>query len=49
MNMTGEFEVDLECIPVPSDSSDMGPPISRKKDKILAVEDVEMDMPMSPP
>ena len=49
MNMTGEFEADLECIPIPSDSSDMGPPVSWKKDKSLVVEDVEMDMPMSPP
>ena len=49
MNMTSEFEVELECIPVPSDSSDMGPPVSQKKYKSLAVEDVEMDMPMSPP
>ena len=49
MNMTGEFEADLECIPVPSDSSDMGPLVSQKKDKILVVEDVEMDMPISPP
>ena len=49
MNMTGEFETDLECIPVLSNSSDMGPPVSRKKDKHLVVEDVEMDMPMSPP
>ena len=49
MNMTGEFEADLECIPVPSDSSDMGPPVSRKKDKSLEVEDIEMDIPMFPP
>ena len=49
MNMTGEFEADLECIPVPSDSSDVGPPVSRKKDKSLEAEDVEMDIPMSPP
>ena len=49
MNMTSEFEADLECIPVLSDSSDMGPPVSRKKDKHLAVEDVEMELPMSPP
>ena len=49
MNMTGEFEADLECIPVPSDSSDMGPPVSLKKDKSLEAEDVEMDIPMSSP
>ena len=49
MNMTGEFEADLECIPVPSDSSDMGPPVSRKKGKSLEAEDIEMDIPMSPP
>ena len=49
MNMTGEFEAELECIPVPSDTSDMGPLVSRKKYKHLTVEDVEMDMPMSPP
>ena len=49
MNMIGEFEANLECIPVPSDSSDMGPPVSRKKGKSLEAEDIEMDMPMSPP
>ena len=49
MNMTGEFEADLECIPVPSDSNDMGPPTSQKKDKHVVVEDIETDMQTSPP
>ena len=48
VNMTGEFEANLECIPVLSDSSEMGPPVSWKKDKHFVVEYVEMDMPMSP-
>ena len=49
MNMTGEFEENLDCIPIPSDSSDMGPLVSRKKGKSLEAEDIEMDIPMSPP
>ena len=47
--MTGELEADAECIPVLSDSSDMAPPVSWKQDKHVAVEDVEMDIPVSPP
>ena len=49
MNMTGEFKVDLECILIPSYSSDMGPLVSRNKSKSLEAEDIEMDIPMSPP
>ena len=49
MNMTGEFEAELECIPIPSNSSDMGPPVGRKKGKSLEEEDIEMDIPMSLP
>ena len=49
MNMTGELEADAECIPVLSDSSDMAPPVSWKKDKHMAVEEVEMDILVSPP
>ena len=49
INMTGEFETDLECVPVSSDSNDMGPPVPQKKNKSLEAEDIEMDIPMSPP
>ena len=49
MNLTGELQGDIECIPVLSDSSDMAPPVSRKKDKHVEVEEVEMDIPVSPP
>ena len=44
MNMTGELEADVECIPVLSDSSDMATPGSRKKDKQVVIEDIDTDM-----
>ena len=49
MNMIGELQADAECIPVLSDSSDMEPPVSRKKDKHVAMEDIETDIQISPP
>ena len=49
MNLTGELEGDAECIPVLSNSSDMAPPVSQKKDKQVVEEDIDTDMQMSPP
>ena len=48
MNMLGEFKVELECVSISSDSSDMGPPAVRKKNKSPEKEDTEMEIPMSP-
>ena len=49
MNLTGELEEDTECIPVLSDSSDMAPPLSWKKDKQVVEEVEELDMISPPP
>ena len=45
LNLTGE---DIECIPVLSDSSDMAPPLSRRKDKRI-VEEIDELVVVSPP
>lgn len=37
MNVTGDFEVDLECVPVSSDSNDMGPLVAHRKNKSLEI------------
>ena len=33
MNLEGEIQEDIECIPVLSDSGDMAPSLSRRRDK----------------
>ena len=49
MNMPSEFEADLECVSISSDSSDVGPLAVHKKNKSPEIEDIEMEIPMYPP
>lgn len=39
MNMPGDFKVELECVSISLDSSDMGPLVVWKKNKHLEIED----------
>ena len=49
MNLTGEIQEDIECIPVLSDSSDMAPPLSRRRDKKVVEEIDELEVVSPPP
>ena len=49
MNMPGNLEVELECVSISSASSDMGPFLVCRKNKIPEIEISGYEIPMSPP
>ena len=49
MNMPGNIEAELKCVSISSASSDMGPPVVRKRNKSSEVEISEGGLPPSFP